>query len=287
MISHFPWLGISCAMFLIGWLKSSHVSYLLCSIWYTGLKACVRLSFPSKSIKSCECNTNRTPDGAERRYLFMTKRFCNIAFRPALIFISLEGQNVKNLPSFCIKTMSNMRGRREGYREKELVQVVMEFKNCKQDFQTNYEYWYSETYGAKMVFQVKNHVYLNDLPFWKISFAIFTARKRSLRRLCFYRCLSVHTGGACVVLFGGVCMVLLGGVCGFIWGCVVLFGGHAWFYSGGCAWFYLGGSTRGFIWGACVVLFGGACMVFSVFSDTMRYGQWVGGTHPTGMHSCI
>ena len=41
--------------------------------------------------------------------------------------------------------------------------------------------------------------------------------------------------GACVVLFGGACMVL--------------FGGHAWFYSGG------------------------ACVVFSVFSDTMIYGQ--------------
>ena len=96
---------------------------------------------------------------------------------------------------------------------------------------------------------------------------IFTARKRSLRRLCFYRCLSVHTGGVgmrgfirgvCVVLFGEACMVLfrghvwfyLGGVRGFIWGgmhgfiqgagmvllgraCVVLFGGCAWFYSGG------------------------------------------------------
>ena len=29
----------------------------------------------------------------------------------------------------------------------------------------------------------------------------------------------------------------------------------------------------GFIWGACMVLFGEVCMVFSVFSDTMRYGQ--------------
>ena len=115
--------------------------------------------------------------------------------------------------------------------------------------------------------------------------------------------------GACVVLFGGVrgfirgaCMVLFGGVCGFIRGaCVVLFrgacmvlfrggmhgfiGGHAWFYLGGCvallggrAWFYSGG--------VCMVLFGGACVVFSVFSDTMRYGQWAGGTHPTGMHFC-
>ena len=54
--------------------------------------------------------------------------------------------------------------------------------------------------------------------------------------------------GACVVLFGGVCMVLFGG--------------------------------------ACVVLFGGVCGFFS-FSDTMRYGQWADGTHPTGMHSCL
>ena len=69
--------------------------------------------------------------------------------------------------------------------------------------------------------------------------------------------------------------------------CMVLLGGHAWFYSGGVrgfirgerAWFYSGG--------ACVVLFsGGACVVFSVFPDTMRYGQSAGGTHPTGMHSC-
>ena len=85
-----------------------------------------------------------------------------------------------------------------------------------------------------------------------------------------------YSGGACVVLFGGmhgfiwgVCMVLFGGVRGFIRGaCVVLFGGCAWFYSGGHAWFYPGG--------ACVV-----------FSDTMRYGQLAGGTHPTGMHSCL
>ena len=58
-------------------------------------------------------------------------------------------------------------------------------------------------------------------------------------------------GGACVVLFGGA-----GGMCGFIWG-----------------------GMRGFIQG-------GACMVFSVFADTMRYGQSAGGTHPTGMQSC-
>ena len=127
------------------------------------------------------------------------------------------------------------------------------------------------------------------------ALAVITARKRSLRRLCFYRCLSVHTGGdvrgfiprgACVVLFGGV-WFYLGGMRSFIQGgawfylggcawfyslgrgvcvvsfrgaCMVLFGGYVWSYSGGHAWFYLGG-MRGFIWGACVVLFGGACMV--------------------------
>ena len=76
--------------------------------------------------------------------------------------------------------------------------------------------------------------------------------------------------GACMVAPGGACVVAPGGM----HGCK---GGHAWFYLGGHA---------GFIRGACVVLFGGACVVFSVFSDTMRYGQWAGGTHPTGMHSC-
>ena len=107
---------------------------------------------------------------------------------------------------------------------------------------------------------------------------VFTARKRSLRRLCFYRCLSVHTGGRAWFYLGGMrgfirgaCMVLFGGVCGFIWGacvvlfgggmhgfiwgacmvlfggaCMVLFGGHAWFYSGGHAWFYSGGGVHGF-----------------------------------------
>ena len=33
---------------------------------------------------------------------------------------------------------------------------------------------------------------------------IFTARKRSLRRLCFHRCLSVHRGGCLPVVLGGV-----------------------------------------------------------------------------------
>ena len=89
-----------------------------------------------------------------------------------------------------------------------------------------------------------------------INCIIFTAHKRSLRRLCFYRCLSfiLFTGGGCAWFYSG-------GVCGFIWGaCVVLFGGHAWFYSGGMCGFIRGG-MHGFIRGACMVLFRGACMV--------------------------
>ena len=104
---------------------------------------------------------------------------------------------------------------------------------------------------------------ISDLTVW-----IFTARKRSLRRLCFYRCLSfcpqegacMVAWGACVVARecvvapGGACMVAPRGVCVVARGaCVVapgrghaslLLGGHAWF-SGGCAWFFRGG-VRGF-----------------------------------------
>ena len=53
---------------------------------------------------------------------------------------------------------------------------------------------------------------------------IFTTRKRSLRRLCFYRCLSVHRG-VCMVT-GGACMVA-GGMHGCQGACMVA-GGHVW-----------------------------------------------------------
>ena len=75
----------------------------------------------------------------------------------------------------------------------------------------------------------------------------FTASKRSLRRLCFYRCESVHRKGACVVAggrawlpggwrvwlqggcvaAGGVCVVVGGGIRGCGGACMVA-GGHAW-----------------------------------------------------------
>ena len=61
------------------------------------------------------------------------------------------------------------------------------------------------------------------------NLSIFTARKRSLRRLCFYRCLSVHTGGGHAwLLWGGGGMVAPGGEGG-----VVALGGHAWLLWGG------------------------------------------------------
>ena len=68
------------------------------------------------------------------------------------------------------------------------------------------------------------------------------------------------TGGMCGT---GACMAGERGVHG---GGVCMAGGHAWW---GCAW--QGGHTW---WGACM-------------ADTTRYSQWAGGTHPTGMHSCI
>ena len=52
-----------------------------------------------------------------------------------------------------------------------------------------------------------------DFSLFRI-FRIFTARKRSLGRLCFHRCLSVHRGGLCpggVLCLGGVSVQ--GGLC--------------------------------------------------------------------------
>ena len=79
------------------------------------------------------------------------------------------------------------------------------------------------------------------------TYWIITARKRSWRRLCFYRYLSVHNGGRAwllggrALLLGGACMVapgghawlLQGGMCGCSAGACMVF-------SGGCAWFFLG-----------------------------------------------
>ena len=105
---------------------------------------------------------------------------------------------------------------------------------------------------------------------------IFTARKRSLRRLCFYTCLSfiLFTGGACMVAWGGMhgCSGGVGrGCCG----------GHAWLLQGGMcgcsrggmrgclggAWFLWGG-VHGCSWGRAWLLRGHAW-------DTTRYADTV------------
>ena len=71
-------------------------------------------------------------------------------------------------------------------------------------------------------------------------FLIITARKRSLRRLCFYRCLSVRMEVCMVAGGGGMCDCQ--GVCVVARGCVWLSGGHAWLLEGMCG-----------CWGACMV----------------------------------
>ena len=145
----------------------------------------------------------------------------------------------------------------------------------------------------------------------------FTARNKVGARLYFSQASVILStgghalvvGGACVVAGGcawlqGVC-AWFGGVCGLRGACLVV---------GVCVW--LQGACRAYrLWGACVVAGGvcgcggcawlqRACMVVGGMCgcgghawlwgvgdrghawDTTRYGQWAGGTYPTGMHSC-
>ena len=146
----------------------------------------------------------------------------------------------------------------------------------------------------------------------KFLYSIVTARKRSLRRLCFYTCLSFcPQGGACMIAPGWVCGCSRGGAWLFRDACVValgrhvwLLGGHVWFLSGGHAWLLWGGvcGCLGHVWllqggmcgcsGGCAWLLWGGVRGWSRgvcmgYNKIWRYGQWAGGTHPTGMHSCF
>ena len=99
-----------------------------------------------------------------------------------------------------------------------------------------------------------------------VKHVIITARKRSLRRLCFYRCLSVHTvgrgmrgcfGGTCVVAPGEVCMIAPGrGACMVAAGgggvCMVAPGGMHGCSRGGHVWL---------LWGVCGCSQKGVCVV--------------------------
>ena len=107
---------------------------------------------------------------------------------------------------------------------------------------------------------------------------IFTARKRSLRRLCFYRCLSFCPQGGGMHGCSRGCAWLLSGGWGHVWllqggmrdcsgGVCDCSGGHAWLLQGGHVWLLWGacivaqGSMCGCSWGVCVVAPRGACMV--------------------------
>ena len=87
--------------------------------------------------------------------------------------------------------------------------------------------------------------------------AVITARKRSLRRVCFHRCLSVHSGGSRSLSRGvsipGGCLSICSGV------------GSLSICTGG--FLLVGGSLSG--------------------RPTPPVRLRAGGTHPTGMHSCI
>ena len=104
-----------------------------------------------------------------------------------------------------------------------------------------------------------------------VYMCVITARKRSLRRLCFYRCLSVHTGEGCFL--GGGLLPPGGCFLQGVWGGASSRGSAS---SWGC--FLQGGSLpRG------VLPPRGWCLVETGPPGTATAA---GGTHPTGMHSC-
>ena len=108
-----------------------------------------------------------------------------------------------------------------------------------------------------------NHIwYIHFIK--EIVILFITTWKRSLRRLCFYRCLSVHMGGHALLLGGhawlpegGMCVVVVEG-----WGHACFFGGAC---MGGACVVFLGGihvfwgGMHGFFRGACMVFWGGVC----------------------------
>ena len=91
----------------------------------------------------------------------------------------------------------------------------------------------------------------------------------SLRRLCFYTCLSFCPWGACMVggcawLLRGACVVAPGGAC-----MVAPWGVHAWLLPGGACVVAPGGHAWLLPGGACMVAPGGHAW------DTTRYGDTI------------
>ena len=116
----------------------------------------------------------------------------------------------------------------------------------------------------------------------------------NLRRLCFYRCLSVH-GGACVVARGGGVHGCSGGACvvaprgGGMRGCSR--GGVCGCSGGlhGCSWGGVHGCSRGACMvaprGACMVAPGGACVVAPGGACVVARGG-LHGCSQGGMRGC-
>ena len=132
-----------------------------------------------------------------------------------------------------------------------------------------------------------------------LQVVFITARKRSLGQGNIFTpvCHSVHRGGSGVRGCSGGCAWLLwGGVCGCsggMHGCSQGVG-HVWLLRG--RWLLQGGMLQGGVLaapgGVHAWLLGGASVVapggtWVGYDNTRRYGQWAGGTHPTGMHSCL
>ena len=127
---------------------------------------------------------------------------------------------------------------------------------------------------ASVNIQYKENAKLHVPAKWNFSRTlklVFTARKRSLRRLFLHVSVILSMGGACVVAPGGACMVAPGGVCGCLGGCmhgcsggvcmVAPGGQHAWLLWGGVCMVALGGGMCGCL-GVCMVAPGGvACVV--------------------------
>ena len=113
-------------------------------------------------------------------------------------------------------------------------------------------------------------------PHLWVDVCIFTACKRSLRRLCFYRCLSVHMGGHAWLLWGHA-WLLLGA-------CMVAPGDRACLLLGGCVWLLLGGMhgcSRGHVWllrgGVHGCSWGGMCGIqqdTEIRSMSRRYASY-------------
>ena len=151
------------------------------------------------------------------------------------------------------KSLSSLTGSVSGYKSRLIRNHLLKWETASMSKRTSHKspkkgqrcpakliiYISFKAFGITVLSTKKSEEWFSHLkvrPHWgKPNSKIFTARKRSLRRLCFHRCLSVHRGVSAPL--------------------------HAGIHSP------LGRHPPLAQW-------------------MLGYGQQVGGTHPTGMHSC-